>query len=107
MIALLANYPIRLKNYAALSIGHSLIKVDMVWWIKLTAAETKEKKADERPIEEYLGDLIDKYIKTYRPILAREKDPGCALVGNGWETHGRVLCARGHYRDNTCHPRSE
>jgi site-specific recombinase XerD len=79
MIALLAHYPIRLKNYAALSIGRSLIKVDKVWWIKLTAAETKEKKPDERPIEEYLGDLVDKYIKTYRPILAREKDPGSAL----------------------------
>ena len=79
MIALLAHYPIRLKNYAALSMGRSLVKIDKVWWIKLTAAETKEKRADERPIEEYLGDLIDKYIKTYRPILARGKDPGSAL----------------------------
>ena len=79
MIALLAHYPIRLKNYAALSMGRSLVKIDKVWWIILTAAETKEKRADERPIEEYLGDLIDKYIKTYRPILARGKDPGSAL----------------------------
>jgi integrase len=79
MIALLAHYPIRLKNYAALSIGRSFVKIDKVWWIILTAAETKEKKADERPIEDYLGDLIDKYIETYRPILARGKDPGSAL----------------------------
>ncbi len=79
MIALLAHYPIRLKNYAALSIGRSLVKIDKVWWIILTAAETKEKKADERPIEGYLGDLIDNYIKTHRPILARGKDPGSAL----------------------------
>jgi integrase len=79
MIALLAHYPLRLKNYAALSIGRSLVKIDKVWWIILTAAETKEKKADERPIEGYLGELIDKYIKTYRPVLARGKDPGSAL----------------------------
>ena len=59
--------------------GRSLVKIDKAWWIKLTAAETKEKRADERPIEEYLGDLIDKYIKMYRPILARGKDPGSAL----------------------------
>ena len=79
MIALFAHYPIRLKNYAALSIGGSLVKIDRVWWIILTAAETKEKKADERPIEDYLGDLIDKYLETYRPILARGKDAGSAL----------------------------
>jgi integrase len=79
MIALLAHYLIRLKNFAALSIGQSLIKVDKVWWIKLTAAETKEKRPDERPIEHYLGDLIDKYLETYRPILARGKYAGSAL----------------------------
>ena len=79
MIALLAHYPIRLKNFAALSIGRSLAKIDNVWWIVLTAAETKEKKADERPIEDYLGDLIDKYLETYRPILARGKDAGSEL----------------------------
>jgi hypothetical protein len=25
------------------------------WWIKLTAAKTKEERADERPIGDYLG----------------------------------------------------
>jgi site-specific recombinase XerD len=79
MIALLAHYPIRIKNYAALAIGRSLVKIDKVWWIILTAAETKEKRADERPIEDYLGDAIDKYTETYRPILARGKDAGSAL----------------------------
>lgn len=79
MIALLAHYPIRLKNYAALSIGRSLVKIDNVWWIILSAAETKERKADERPLEDYLGDLIDKYIMTFRPILARGQDPGSPL----------------------------
>ena len=79
MIALLAHYPIRLKNFAALSIGRSLVKIDNVWWIVLTAAETKEKKADERPIEDYLGDLIEKYLETYRAVLARGKDAGSAL----------------------------
>jgi integrase len=79
MIALLAHYPIRLRNFAALSIGSSLLKIDKVWWIMLTAAETKEKKADERPIEDYLGYLIDKYLETYRPVLSRGKAPGSAL----------------------------
>lgn len=79
MIALLAPYPIRIKNYAALEIGRNLVKIDKIWWIILTAAETKEKRADERPIEDYLGDLIDKYLEAYRPILSRGKNTGSAL----------------------------
>jgi hypothetical protein len=62
MIALLAHYLIRLKNFAALEIGRSILKIDNVWWIILSASETKEKRADERPIEDYLGDAIDKYL---------------------------------------------
>jgi hypothetical protein len=45
--------------------------------------KTKEKRADERPIEDYLGNPIDKYIESHRPILARGKDPASALAGNG------------------------
>jgi hypothetical protein len=80
MIALLAHYPIRLKNFAALEIGRSLVKVNKVWWIVLSASETKEKRADERPIEDYIGESIDKYLQKYRPTLARDKDTGSALV---------------------------
>jgi integrase len=79
MIALLAYCMIRIKNYAALAIDRSLVKIDKLWWIILTAAETKEKRADERPIEVYLGDLINKYLETYRPILARGQYAGSAL----------------------------
>jgi site-specific recombinase XerD len=79
MLILLADRPIRLKNFAGLEIGRSLVKVDKVWWIILSASETKEKRADERPIEDYIGAAIDRYLHTYRPILARGKDAGSAL----------------------------
>jgi integrase len=80
MLALLAHYPIRLKNFAALEIGRSIVKNDDdTWWIILTAAETKEKRADERPIEDYIGDAIDNYLHTHRPILARGKNATNAL----------------------------
>jgi site-specific recombinase XerD len=71
MLALLAQYPIRLKNFAALEIGRSLIKIDDKWWIVLTATETKEKRADERPIEDEIGVALDKYLEVYRAILCR------------------------------------
>jgi site-specific recombinase XerD len=70
MLALLAQCPIRLKNFAALEIGRSIAKIDDTWWILLQASETKEKRADERPIEEDIGEALDKYLEVYRPILS-------------------------------------
>jgi integrase len=71
MVALLAYCPIRLKNFAALEIGRSFVDVDGIWWILLTAAETKEKREDERPVSEELTSFIARYLNVYRPILAR------------------------------------
>jgi site-specific recombinase XerD len=79
MIALLARCPIRLKNFAALEIGHSFTNVEGTWWIVLTAAETKEKREDERPVPEEFTSSVERYLKVYRPILARGNDPGSAL----------------------------
>jgi integrase len=79
MLALLAQHPIRLKNFAALEIGRSIVKIDDTWWILLTASETKEKRADERPVEDDIGGAIDKYLKVYRPILAGGADNTNAL----------------------------
>jgi integrase len=70
MVALLALCPIRLKNFAALEIGRTLVEVKGQWWIVLAAQETKEKRADERPVDEMLKPAIDRYIITFRPILA-------------------------------------
>jgi len=56
------------------------VKIDGTWWILLRASETKEKRADERPIEDDdIGDAIDKYLKFYRPILAGRGDNTNAL----------------------------
>jgi site-specific recombinase XerD len=79
MIALLARCPIRLKNFAALEIGRSFVDVEGTWWIVLTAAETKEKREDERPVPEEFTSSVELYLKVYRPILARGNDPGSAL----------------------------
>ena len=80
MVALLAYCPIRLKNFAALEIGRSFVNVDDIWWIVLTAAETKENREDERPVPEELTASIERYLEIYRPILAR----GTAETGALW-----------------------
>ena len=79
MVALLALHLIRLKNFAALEIGRSFKKVNNSWWIVLSASETKEKRADERPVDTGLALWIDRYLKIHRPVLARTDDPPTAL----------------------------
>src|SRR6516165_8072128 len=65
MVALLALCPIRRKNFAALEIGRSFVKIRAQWWIALSASETKEKRADERPIDQLLTSAIDRYVCQY------------------------------------------
>jgi site-specific recombinase XerD len=100
MLALLAHSPIRIKNFAALEIGRSIAKIDDTWWILLTAAETKEKRADERPIEEDIGEALDKYLAVYRPILTGDTDNTNSLwIGiNG---HAMAQCSIGEVITDT------
>jgi integrase len=79
MVALLALCPIRPKNFAALEIGRSFVQIHDTWWIVLSASETKEKRADERPVDELLTPVLDRYLGHYRPMLARSDNPPSAL----------------------------
>jgi integrase len=79
MVAMLGFHPIRRKNFAALEIGRSLVKIRGSWWIILSAAETKEKRADERRVNKLLTSFIDRYLDRYRPVLIRPDSPPSAL----------------------------
>ena len=79
MVALLALCPIRRKNFAALEIGHSFVKIHDKWWIVLSASETKENRAHERPVNELLTPAIDCYLGQHRPVLARLDNAPSAL----------------------------
>jgi site-specific recombinase XerD len=70
MVGVLAMHPIRLKNFAALEIGRSLVEIKGSWWIVLSASETKEDRPDERRIDDLLQPALDRYLKKYRPLLA-------------------------------------
>jgi hypothetical protein len=51
MIALLALCPIRLRNFAALELGHSFVCIEDTWWIVLS--DTKPGRPDERPVPHF------------------------------------------------------
>jgi site-specific recombinase XerD len=69
MVALLAMHPVRLKNFAALEIGRSLVEVKNSWWIVLSASDTKENRPDERRVDDLLQPALDRYLRKYRPVL--------------------------------------
>jgi integrase len=79
MQAVLACCPIRLKNFVALEIGRSFVQIQDKYWIVLSASETKEKRPDERPIDELLTPFIERYLERFRPVLARSTIPPSAL----------------------------
>jgi site-specific recombinase XerD len=79
MVAMLALHPIRLKNFASLEIGRTFIELQGSWWITLSAAETKEKRADERRIDELLTTALNLYLGKYRQALKGNNSESNAL----------------------------
>jgi site-specific recombinase XerD len=79
MVAMLALHPIRLKNFVSLDIGRTFIELQGSWWITLSAAETKEKRADERRIDELLTTALNLYLGKYRQALKGNNSESNAL----------------------------
>jgi site-specific recombinase XerD len=79
MVALLALSPIRRKNFAALEIGRSFMKIRGTWWILLSASDTKEKRSDERAVDKLLTNIVDRYLDQHRLVLARSNRAATAL----------------------------
>jgi integrase len=79
MIALLGLCPIRLKNFAALEIGHTFKEVHGRWWIALPSVSTKSRRPDERRVPELLNHSIDLYLNESRPVLLRSRSTTNAL----------------------------
>ena len=67
MVALLALCPIRLKNFASLTIGETFVSRDGEWWIVLE--DTKSGRPDHRPVDHLLASCIGAYLNIYRPVL--------------------------------------
>jgi hypothetical protein len=79
MVAMLALHSIRLKNFASLEIGRNLANIDGCWWIALSATETKERRPDERRIDDAIVAALSKDLKNYRPVLAGQSDASGVL----------------------------
>ena len=71
MIALLALYLIRPKNFAALKIGTTFRHLKGQWWITVSGRETKMGTREERPIADWMNPYIELYLNEARPVLLK------------------------------------
>ena len=74
MVALMALHPIRLKNFAELELGRSLVRIADDWWIVLSGADTKAGRPDERQLDPALTQALALYLTWARPVLLKLKD---------------------------------
>jgi integrase len=92
LIALLALHPIRIKNFAALTIADSFINIDGRWWLHIPSEDTKSRRVDERQVPEFITDLVDSYVNTHRVVLYRGDAENLALWVSS--TTGRQLTTK-------------
>src|SRR5215813_12441206 len=76
-IAILTVAPVRLANLAAIKLGTNLIKPDgpdSNYWLVFPNYDVKNRIKLEYPLPQYLTELIDEYVHTFRPTLMRGKN---------------------------------
>jgi site-specific recombinase XerD len=82
LIVLLALHPIRIKNFAALTIAETFIKVGGRWWFHIPSKDTKSHRMDERQVPQFVTDIINRYIETHRPVLSRGREHAALWVSS-------------------------
>ena len=92
LIALLALHPIRIKNFAALTIADTFINIEGRWWLHIPSEDTKSRRVDERQVPEFITDTVNSYIETHRAVLCRGDAENLALWVSS--TNGRQLTTK-------------
>lgn len=70
MIALLALRPLRIKNFAGLRLGHSLIEISNSYLLCIPGSEAKTGSPIELTVPDDLCPLFKEYLAVHRPRLA-------------------------------------
>jgi integrase len=70
LIAMLASWPLRLRNVAELRIGIHLIRDRMAYLVMFKDSEVKNRKRLEWRYPDDLTSWIDRYLERHRPALA-------------------------------------
>jgi hypothetical protein len=96
MIALLAYRPMRLANFASITIGHHLLKVQDRWWLIFAANEMKARQAYDAAFPESLVPALERYLAHYRPVLLIGEAGGNPAITDAlWVSEVATMLARG------------
>jgi integrase len=91
LIALLALHPIRIKNFATLTIADTFTNVDGRWWLHIPSDDTKSHRMDERQVPGFMTDLVNTYVDMHRPVLCRGDGHSALWVSS---TTGRQMTTK-------------
>ena len=73
IIALLALYHIRLRNFAELELGQTFRQIHHTWWVTISQTRTKTRvRPIEKPLPRFMNRYIGLYLEECRPILLRD-----------------------------------
>ena len=86
MVALLIAAPMRIANFAALTLGRQLRQESGAWLIVLSGEETKTHRADSWPVPQGLCGYLEHHLQVVRPVLrqrapASSQDNGALWLG--------------------------
>jgi integrase len=91
LVALLALHPIRIKNFAALSIADTFINVEGRWWLHVPSEDTKSHRVDERQVPEFITDAVNNYVNIHRAVLRSGEEHAALWVSS---TTGRQFTTK-------------
>jgi site-specific recombinase XerD len=74
MVTILAHMPLRLRNFAALSVSRHMTRRADVWWIDIEGGETKTGRPHAALLPSEVGKYLDHYVDHIRPQLNRRAD---------------------------------
>lgn len=73
IIAVLALFHIRLRNFAELELDQTFRQIDGTWWVTIPQRCTKtQTRPIEKPLPRFMNRYIDLYLEECRPILLRD-----------------------------------
>ena len=71
MLMMLTVLPLRLRNFAALSLARHMTRRDSVWWIDIDGTETKTGRSHAASLPPEIGTFLDHYLSDIRPHLEK------------------------------------
>ena len=92
IIRILAARPLRIANFAAITIGGHLVRTGDHYWIRFTEQETKTHRPLEFPLPNDLTLSMDEYLGRHRScLLAGRENPHLWITKDGvWMRHGAI-----------------